>query len=50
MRFHVPKEPVIVEYDSRGKRVTKRFPDAFKARAFYLAKFKAGCNPKVRKP
>lgn len=41
--------PVLVEYDSRGKRVIKRFEDAYAARRFYTAKDKQGKNPKVRK-
>lgn len=38
---------VPVEYDSRGQRTTKQFPDAYQARRFYTAKDKAGANPKV---
>jgi hypothetical protein len=41
--------PVTVEYTSRGKRVTKSFPDAYLAKRFYVAKCKAGANPKVVK-
>ena len=40
---------VRVEYDRHGKRVTKHFVDAYEARRFYAAKFKAGKNPIVKK-
>lgn len=40
--------PVRVEYDSRGKRVTKEFADANEAKKFYAAKEKAGKHPKVK--
>ncbi len=33
---------VTVQYDRRGKRVRKTFADAYAARRFYAAKFKAG--------
>lgn len=38
---------VEVEYDARGKRVTKHFADANEAKRFFAAKDKAGKNPKV---
>lgn len=38
---------VNVEYDSRGQRTVKSFTDNFAARRFYIAKSKAGANPKV---
>jgi hypothetical protein len=38
---------VDVEYDARGKRTTKHFEDANEAKAFYVAKEKAGKNPRV---
>jgi len=41
--------PVTVEYTARGRRVTKTFADAYAARRFYAAKFKAGANPRVVK-
>lgn len=41
--------PVAVEYDSRGARVTKQFPDEYAARRFYVAKAKVGANPKVKR-
>lgn len=41
--------PVSVEYTSRGKRVIKRFDDAYAARRFFIAKDYAGKNPTVRK-
>jgi hypothetical protein len=41
--------PVAVEYDARGKRVTRQFANAFEARRFYAAKARAGKNPKVKK-
>ena len=40
------REPYAVEYDRRGKRVTKQLPDAWAARRFYAAKLKAGANPR----
>lgn len=46
---NTPKDPVGVEYDAKGKRVTKVFADAYAARRFYGAKLKAGANPKVVK-
>jgi hypothetical protein len=40
--------PVAVEYDDRHRgRARKLFADAFAARQFYAAKYKAGLNPKV---
>lgn len=36
-----------VEYTAKGQRVTKAFTDAYAARRFYVAKYKAGANPKV---
>lgn len=39
---------VTIEYDSHGKRVTKFFECAHKARSFYVAKFKANKNPTVK--
>jgi len=41
---------VTVEYDCRGKRVTKTFDDAYAAKQFYIEKYKAGRNPKVTLP
>lgn len=38
---------VTVEYDSRGKRVTKHFEDVFAGRRWFLAKERDGKNPKV---
>jgi hypothetical protein len=39
---------VAVEFDAaKGKRQTKKFADAYKARTFYTAQDKAGKNPKV---
>lgn len=38
-----------VEYDCKGKRVRKFFADAFAAKTFYIAKDKAGKNPRVVK-
>jgi len=38
-----------VEYTARGVRVVKRFTDAYAARRFYVAKLKAGADPKVVK-
>lgn len=39
--------PVVIEYDCRAKRVRKELPNAFKARQFYVAKFKEGKRPKI---
>lgn len=39
---------VTVEYDANGKRKEKTFTDAFASRRFYVAKSKAGANPKVK--
>lgn len=39
--------PVTVEYDTRGKRTTRTFTDAYAARQFYCAKAKAGKRPRV---
>lgn len=39
--------PVVVIYDSRGKRATKHFEDAHAAKRFYLAKMRDGKNPAV---
>ena len=41
--------PVVVEYDCRGERKSKRFSDPYEARRFYAAKFKANKNPMVKK-
>lgn len=38
---------VTVEYDSRGKRVSKYFTDAYAARKFYINKFREGKNPHI---
>ena len=38
---------VMVEYDAKGKRVTKTFEDAHKAKRFYVIQNKLGRNPKV---
>ena len=47
MNRKVLREPVTIEYDSRGQRVRKTLPDSIAARRFYAAKFKAGRNPAV---
>lgn len=39
---------VVVEYDSRGKRVCKKFSDAYAARRFYVRKLNEGRNPHVQ--
>jgi hypothetical protein len=39
--------PVIIQYDHRGKRVSKVFDDYYKARAFYMRMSKEGRNPRV---
>lgn len=44
-----PPEPVTVEYDCRGKRVAKTFPNAWEAKRFWIAKDQAGKRPQVRK-
>lgn len=46
---NTPKPSVRVYYDCRGKREFKPFSDAYKARAFYVSKLKAGKNPEVKK-
>jgi len=40
---------VVVEYDCRGKRKSKQFCDPYEARRFWIAKEKAGRNPKCKK-
>jgi hypothetical protein len=42
--------PVDIEYDCRGKRKRKSFPNAHAGRAFFGLKLKAGKNPKICKP
>lgn len=42
-----PSTPVTVEYDCRGRRQAKTFDDAYEARCFYAAKFRAGKRPRV---
>lgn len=48
-RFHIPNQPVAVEYDCRGQRKTKVLPNAFQAKAFFIGKDKANKNPKIVK-
>lgn len=48
-RFHAPQEPVVIEYDSRGRRVTKTFTNAYEARRFWISKDRQGRNPHVVK-
>jgi len=38
--------PVVIEYDSRGKRVRKTLPDAWAARRFYARKLREGKRPR----
>jgi hypothetical protein len=45
-----PAEPVTIDYDLRGKRASRTFPNGWSARRFYIQKFKTGKHPKVRKP
>jgi len=40
---------VVIEYDCRDTRKMKRFENPFEARRFWIAKDKAGKNPRVRK-
>ena len=40
-------KPVVIEYTSRGQRVRKELPNAFKARTFYCQKFKDGKRPQI---
>ena len=47
MRPGVHKYTVLIEYDSRGKRVTKLFHDPWKAKSFYVMKDKQGKKPKI---
>jgi hypothetical protein len=42
-----PATPIAIQYDCRGKRETKQFDDAIKARHFYAQKLNAGKNPAV---
>ncbi len=44
-----PPSNVAVEYDQRGKRVTKQFTNAYEARRFYVRMLKANRNPLVKK-
>lgn len=43
----LPLPAVSIEYDARGKRTTKSFDDAYKARSFYAQKMKEGKQPAV---
>jgi hypothetical protein len=47
--FPMDRKPtaIVVEYDGRGVRVRRTFPDAITARRFYSAKVKAGARPRV---
>ena len=45
----LPREPVVIEYTSRGVRVTKSFIDPYAARRFWIQKDKAGKTPRVLK-
>ncbi len=50
MRINLNKPPaVIVEYDCRSSRASKRFENAYAARAFYMAKLKQGRKPAIRR-
>jgi hypothetical protein len=40
---------VVIEYDCRNTRVSRKFDDPRVARRFYAAKLKAGKHPKVKK-
>lgn len=43
-------DPVVdITYESNGERRAKRFTNAREARRFYIAKFKAGKNPTVKR-
>ena len=44
----LPKMIIEVEYDCRGKRASKSFTKLYEARSFYVMKFKAGRNPKIK--
>lgn len=49
--FIDPRQPQFeVEYDKGKKRVRKTFDDYYAGRRFYIAKWNAGKNPKVKKP
>jgi YD repeat-containing protein len=39
--------PVTIEYDSRGRRVTKTLPDSYTARRYYAGKDQVGKRPAV---
>ena len=47
-----PEAPseVVIEYDSRGRRVQKAFTDAYEARSFFARHFSAGHRPRVLAP
>lgn len=57
MNRKVLEQPVTIEYDCKckayckhpTKRIAKQLDNAFKARSFYAAMFKANRNPKVVK-
>lgn len=42
-----PSINITVSYEKRGRREYKHFTDAYAARRFYVAKFKAGRAPRV---
>jgi len=50
--FPMDRKPVVVavEYESRGKRVTKQFRSYHESKRFYVQKSNEGKNPKVVKP
>lgn len=45
--FRDKETNITVSYEKRGRREYKHFTDAYAARRFYVAKFKAGRAPKV---
>lgn len=42
----LPKVPVV--YDSRGRRATKTFDNAYVARRFYITKLNSGNHPTIQ--
>ena len=47
MNRKVLQDPVVLEYDYRGKRTRKEFGSSFKARSAYRRLYNQGRNPAV---
>ena len=41
------REPVVIEYTSRGQRIRRTFQDPYEARRFWISKEKSGRRPRV---